>query len=158
MDYKKFVQTQYKFREKFIPIPELVEYFEEDETPGVTVRGLTYPEFYIAQNGKDEAVLDIAAKLASRKPDDIVDGIKELLGGTAASDYRIRIGLFRRGLLVPEIPLESDVSLSFALRFAERFAADFKDVTDQIWQLTGMGQEVKKKPGLTSEESTSITP
>ena len=37
----KFETTQFKHREVVIPVPELKEFFDDDETPEWTVRGIT---------------------------------------------------------------------------------------------------------------------
>ena len=144
-DIKKFEEAKFKDRTEEVPVPELVEFFD-DPDPKKTiwiVRQLAGEELAIAkeaqgQNRNMESIIEaLSGSLESMNQGEKVTALKDVLGvtsETAPDDYVWRLACLRMGSVEPVI----DEAL--AVKIAITYGNVFYRLTNKILALTGMGK------------------
>ena len=106
-DTKKFLKTKYQPRTREVPVPELKEFFGENEKPVFLVRGLSGAEVgnctESAGNSERRAAMVEGMMSGNRK--EMVDAVKEMVGATddVAQDTARRIYYMIAGCVEPEV-------------------------------------------------------
>lgn len=143
-DVKRFMSAQFVPREEDVPVPDMKDFFGEDEKPVWRVRGLTGQELGVAnasaeRNRNVEAVLEGVVSAVSAKK---ADAVRRLIGDReeVPDDIARRLEMFALGSVAPE----ADVEL--AIKICRVYPIEFYAITNAINRLTGMGHETKKKP------------
>ena len=138
-DINKFENTSFKERTAEIKVPELKNFFGEDEPTVWIVRGVNAEELArvneaVAAN-KDMA--SIISAISSNISKDKVDGIKNLMGlqgDSVPADIVRRIAMITAGSVSPVLPQDLVVKLGNSL------PTTFYKISNKIIELTGMGQ------------------
>jgi hypothetical protein len=142
-DAKAFNKAKFEPRTESVKVPELAEFFGDDE-PVFVVRGLTGIELAAAMEaaGSAKQRAELAEALLDGAIEDKSEAIQAAFGlGPGVPDELIRYHeLIIRGTVEPV--LTRDVSV----KLAERFPVDHKRLAMSILHLTGQGHAVKKKP------------
>jgi hypothetical protein len=150
-DAKSFAKAKFEPRTAELRIPELQEWFGDDD-PVFVVRGLSGIELAQAMEASSTAKqrADLAEALMDGAMEDKSEAIKDAFGlGAGVPDELIRYHeLIIRGTVEPT--LTRDVSV----KLAERFPVDHKSLAITILNLTGRGYAVKKKPQDSGETPT----
>jgi hypothetical protein len=135
----KFLATKLEARSEAVPVPALSSWFEADEEPVWTVRGLTSDELNLAMEAKSrrasiDNVIDALAK------NDQAQAVREMIGITKGSPAEIvkRLEMLVLGSVAPKI------ELPVAVKLAEAFPIEFLTLTNKITTLTGMGFDLVK--------------
>ena len=142
-DTKAFMKTKYEDRTAEVPVPDLKEWFGEEEKAVFIVRGLTGKELAIcneaAQRNKNTAAMIEA--MSSNVNTEKVEGFREILGVTTSvpDDLAKRMEQFSYGTVDPDMDHEA------AVKFAEAYPVEFYQATNKIMELTGQGRQVVKK-------------
>ena len=145
-DPKKFKQSKFIHRTKLVPVPDLADWFDEDETPAWEVRGLTGKELGVTKQAaaKNKSLAGIMEMLNSSK---VVEKTKALqavfdmdLKGTT-ENIAERLEQLVMGSVNPTCDLD------LALKICERRPVDFYNLTNEILKLTGGGMELGKPKG-----------
>lgn len=135
----KFEQKQYKDRTADIPVPELAEFFGEDEKPVWTVKCLTASEIAISTEAvaNNRNIDGLIGALAAGGSKEKIEAIKETLGlptDKAPNDLVKRFSTLVSGSVSPECPQ------SMAVKLAVNFPVTFYNLTNKILDLTGQGR------------------
>ena len=143
-DVKRFMSARFVPREEDVPVPDMREYFGEDEKPVWRVKGLAGQELGLAnasaeRNRNIEAVLEGIVSAVSAKK---AEAVRKLVGDRkdVPDDIAKRLEMFVLGSVAPEADME------LALKICRVFPVEFYSITNTISKLTGMGHETKKKP------------
>jgi len=152
-DTKKFKNADFNDRVESVPVPELKEFFDEDEDQVWKVRNLTGIEVgRINETGEKYKRLDAAAKAMDGNSKEKVEAFKTLFGvsGAMSSETAKQTEVLISGSVEPVC----DVELASIVR--DRFPVAFAKITRKIYQLTGQGAELGKPKGsgaaVTSEQ------
>lgn len=138
---KEFTKANFQARTVDLKFPALAAWFDADEPPVFTVRGLTGQELgrvYDASS-KNNNLTAIVEAIASDK--DKSEAIKKVVGlnkDETPVDVINRLEMAVAGCVNPQIDLD------VALLILERFPFEFYKLTTEINHLTGRGMEVKK--------------
>ena len=138
---EKFRSADFRDRTEKVPVPELKDFFEPDETELFwTIRGLDGHEvavtnLAVAQN---KAIGKLVDGILSGKLSEKIDAIKESMGlsGKTPDDLARRIKMLELGSVDPKIS-ESDSVL-----FAKVYPETFFSLTNKILILTGKGKKL----------------
>lgn len=140
---QSFIDAKFSARVEDIELPDLKDWFEENEKPVWKVRGLLGQELGRANAAAEQsknigAILD---GIASRVPKEQTDAIRKItgLGGETPADIIKRMEILVIGSVDPEC------SWDLAVKLCERFPIEFYQLTNKILQLTGQGH-VPGKP------------
>jgi len=138
-DIAKFEQKQYKDRTADIPVPELAEFFGEDETPVWTVKCLTASEIAISTEAvaNNRNIDGLIGALAAGGSKEKIEAIKETLGlptDKTPNDLVKRFSTLVSGSVSPECPQ------NIAVKLAVNFPVTFYNLTNKILELTGQGR------------------
>lgn len=137
---EKFRAATYEDRVKTIPMPLLADYFDEGESPELTVRGLSADEVFASmeagntQKTIDDVLTSIESNESKREQLREVLGIKLDL----SPEFVRKLHLFILGVINPKI--ERDI----ALKIQRCFPSEFLLVCNTINALTGQGMVLKK--------------
>jgi len=147
MDLNKFLNASLVHREETIEVPELKDFFGEEE-PLWVVRGLTGAELGRANLAAESGIENARALVEAFSGDgDKAEAIRKLAGISESGvppDISRRIELLTVGSIKPELGINHrDV----AVKLAETFPTQFYHLTQTILSLTGRGAELgKPKP------------
>jgi hypothetical protein len=136
-DIEKFRSTKFMPREEDISVPDLAEFFAEDEKPVWRLRGLTGPEMAkvneaVTQNKNLAETLEkIVSQVASEKTEAILEALS--LTDNVPDDIVRRIALLKMGSVEPKMTQEACVKM------AEYFPVPFYSLTTKVIELTGHG-------------------
>lgn len=144
-DVKKFMKTRFTPREEAVDVPDLKDFFEEQDGPQWKVRGLTGQELAKAKEAaeKNRNITAILEALAGGKTREKADSIKKLLGiadGETPADIARRVEALTIGSIEPVCDLE------LALKLCETCPIEFYLLTNKITELTGKGHVPGKAP------------
>lgn len=152
-DLTKFEQAQFQPREVDVDVPDLATFFDEGEKPVWRVRGLTGAELARANeaaenNRKIMAMLD---GLLSENRQKVSEAVREFTGrGETQPDELVkRIEMLVMGSVAPAVTNPQ------AARLARTHPVVFWQITNQITELTGQGQQLGKPPASTGEKTSS---
>ena len=144
-DVKKFMSAQFVAREEDVPVPDMKEFFGDDELPVWRVRGLTGQELFFAleaaeRNRKIDAVLK---GLTSEVMAELTSAVQKLVGdrGEVTDALAKKLEMFAIGSVAPEADIE------LAVKICRTHPVEFATIATTIEGLTGKGHETKKKPG-----------
>lgn len=153
-DTKRFIKTKFIHRTEDVPVPDLRDFFPDNEPAVWKVRGLTGQELGRAaeaaeRNKNMSAILEGLTAEASKEKS---DAVKELLGigGGTPQDIAKRLEHLTLGSVAPACTLD------LAVKMCETFPVEFYMLTNKILMLTGQGQ-VPGKP-LPSGEMEKSAP
>lgn len=142
-DIDKFQSANFKFREEEIPVPELKDFFGEDEKPVWRIRNLTGMEIFVineAERRNDRKNEAIEAIMSGEKKER-VEAMKELamtLPGMTPTEYVRRLETLCLGSVEPKVTKE------IAVKVAENYGYTFKNLSQRILLLTLQGSEPGK--------------
>jgi len=136
-NYESFSTASFKARTEAVSVPELKQWYDDDEKPVWVVQGLNAEQLAIVneaveQNKNQSAIL---AAICGNVTKEKVEGIKEALGiskESAPNDVVRRIALIVAGS-VPECSQDVVVKLGLA------FPVTFYNLSNKILKLTGQG-------------------
>lgn len=135
---KKFQTTRFEHRTAEVSVPDLKDFFADEESPVWKVRGLTGHELGRAKEATRRAKNydAIFAKLSSNLPAEVAEAVEKLSGlsDEKAEDIVYRLHQLKIGSIEPKIE-HSD-----AVRLCETFPVIFYQLTNKILELTGAGQ------------------
>lgn len=148
MDINKFMQAPLERRTKTVDVPELKEFYGEDEEPKWIVRALTAAELgrakQTAEMGAENARAAVEALSGSVEK---ADAVRKLLGISdkeVPGDITRRIEMLCAGSVSPEI---GEAGRDAVVRLSEMYPTTFYNLTNIILSLTGEGAELgKRKP------------
>ena len=137
-DANKFESTQFKQRTTIIPVPEMKQFFGEDE-PLWEVRCLSAIELAIANDAVtvNNNVSGVINAISSQLKSDKVEAIKEIIGissDTVPEDIVRRYSMLSSGSVNPTCPY------SVAVKLGNTFPTTLFKLTNEIIRLTGLGQ------------------
>lgn len=138
-DPDKFLGTKFKDRTCDIKVPELKEFFGNDEDPVWTVKALTANEIAIA-NDEVTSNIDLPAiisSLVSTLASEKSEAIKELVGASGVktpNDVVKRISHLVNGSVSPVCSRE------MAVKLGNNFSVVFFKLTNKIVELSGLGR------------------
>ena len=148
-DLKGFRNSQFGDRTESVPVPDLKEWFDEDDEPAIVVRGLTAEELARTNEAaeRNKNINSVVEALSGRRQDK-VEAMREMLGVTDSvpNDLAKRLEQFAYGTVDPDMDHE------LAIKFAENYPVEFYQLTNKIMELTGQGRQIVKK------KSTKQTP
>lgn len=142
---QQFIDAKLVPRETGVPVPDLKQWFGEDE-PVWVVRGLSGIELGQCNEAaeRNRNVAAILEGLISSSSKEKTTSVKELLGvgdGSVPQDVAKRLELLMRGSVSPPCDLE------LAKKLCTAFPVEFFQITNTITKLTGQGYEPgKPKP------------
>jgi hypothetical protein len=144
MDLQRFLNASLAPREVTIKVPELAEFFGEDD-PKWTVRGLTAAELGRANESAERGPENIKALIAAMAGDgNKAEAIRKSMGLSdqeVPHDVSRRIEILSAGSVSPSLGINNrDV----AVKLAETFPTTFYNLTNQIINLTGQGADMGK--------------
>ena len=122
---------------------DLQGFFEGEEEPVWTVRGLTGEELGKALEASSnlEKVQEAVSTLMSNNSQEIADSVKTLFNKERPEDIVKRLEFLVMGSVDPECDLQ------MAVKVCKNFPVEFFDLTNKIRNLTGLGHSIaKKKP------------
>jgi hypothetical protein len=150
-DAKAFAKAKFEPRTAEVRIPELREWFGDDD-PVFVIRGLSGIELAQAMEASSTAKTraELAEALMDGAIEDKSEAIQSAFGlGPGAPDELIRYHeLIIRGCVEPVLTRDVWVTL------AERFPVDHTTLAISILNLTGQAATVKKKPNDSGETPT----
>lgn len=143
-DIKSFNKASFEARTEQVPVPDLKEWFAEDDEAVFVVRGLTGEELARCNEAaqKNQNISAMLEAVTAQGHSEKVEGMRELLGVSASvpQDLAKRLEQFAIGTVEPDLDHET------AVKFAENYPVEFYQLTNKIMELTGQGrQPVKKK-------------
>ena len=138
-DISKFEQKQYKDRTDDIAVPELKEFFGDDEKAVWTIRCLSANELAAANEAVENNLnIDgLIGALASGGSKEKIEAVKEAIGlptDKTPNDLVKRFSMLVSGSVSPECPQ------NIALKLAHNFPVTFYNLTNRIIELTGRGR------------------
>jgi hypothetical protein len=151
-DKKTFRKVKFEDRTAEVPVPDLRDWFGENDEPVFIVRGLTAEELARCNEAvqKNRNVDAMVQALGSGSQRDKVEALREMLGVTESvpDDLAKRLEQFALGTVEPDMDHE------MAVKFAEAYPVEFYQLTNKIMKLTGQGRQIaKKKSSSPSPES-----
>lgn len=153
-DTRAFMKQSFIPREGEVSVSALKDFFPDGKDPVWKVRGLTADEIARCDEAgeRNKMVEAIAEALAAANKADITDGIKKMLGVSSDVHAEVakRMQQMVSGSIDPEIPLD------VAVKIATVAPIEFYAITNEILQLTGLGQ-VAGKSQPSGKEQTSKT-
>jgi hypothetical protein len=141
-DATKFERAKLEPRRSTVAVPALAPFFDADEAPAWTVRGLTTSELHRAMEaGKRQGSIESIVKALSASGDQ-AQAVRKALGLTADTPGEIakRLEMLVLGSVAPVIELPA------AVKLAEAFPIEFLTLTNEITELTGKGFDLGKVP------------
>lgn len=146
MDLSKFLQASLAPRQASLEVPELAQFFGEDEEPLWTVRGLTAHELgranESAERGQDNLKALIEAMSGSGDKAEALRKSMGLSDKEVPADVSRRIEMLMAGSVEPALGQESR---EIVVKLAEMFPTVFYNLTNKILSLTGQGADEGKR-------------
>lgn len=147
---ESFKSAKFEPRLKTISVPELADFFPENENAEFVVRNLTSKELALcSQDDNRNQLLETVIKLLNnnagkKEVDTVLQTVFNLLGITVDDtdipvDLRHEHAIVFHGLHTPKLDYEIVVKL------AQNFPYVFKRCYNEIMNLSAMGNAVKKK-------------
>ena len=152
-DSQAFLARRLVPREATVQVPDLREFFGENELPLWKVRGLSGQELGKAQVAaeKNKEVRAVLEGLSSSNSKRIADAIRSLIDPDTPVDVAKRISMFAMGSVEPK------GSEELGLKLCREFPVDFYSITNKITELTGQGHHSgEQKPSGTIEKSEPV--
>lgn len=155
-DLKAFRKAQFEDRTAKVPVPDLKEWFAEEDEPAFIVRGLTAEEVARCNEAvqRNKNISTVVEALHSSNQQEKIQAMREMLGisESVPNDLAKRLEQFAIGMVDPDMDHE------LAKKFAETYPVEFYSITTKIMELTGLGRQLIKKkrsgPSQRSEESS----
>jgi len=155
-DKEQFNREKFNPRTKAVSVPELQQWFGDNEQPTWTVRGLDAVGMarVRAAAQSNQAIVDLAEMLASATGQDrqqALKGLMDLDGDNLPEEHLRRLELLILGSADPVC------DRSLAKKIAKVYPVVFSRLTNEILTLTGLGYE-PGKPQSSGEIPASATP
>lgn len=141
----KFERATFEPRTKEVEVKALSDFFDKDEKPVWTIRGLNSNELHKAIAAANTQKTYESIIKAITETGDQTKAMKKALGiaGDTPGEVAKRLEMLVAGCMNPKI------TLPVAVKLAENFPVEFLSITNDITELTGMGFEhVKQKAAL----------
>jgi len=144
----KFIKAKFEYRTERVQVPALEKFFDADADGKVdaafVVRGLTFEELSKAENQADnsDTVRKLLEQLGSSNPNAKSAALADALG---YGDEVPRQMVIRKHHLVIGC-VEPPIDEEMAVKLANTFPVEFKQLTNKILELTGAGQVSPGKP------------
>lgn len=137
----RFESQEFQPRTRDVVLPSLKAFFDKDEKPVFTVRGLNSNELHRAVNASqsNKQVANIVSAIA--ESGDQAAAIRKAigLGEEVPGEVSKRMEMLKCGLVSPEL------GMGQVVKFAETFPIEFMQLTNDITELTGLGYEEVKR-------------
>jgi len=138
-DINKFETTTFKERTFDVKVPELKDFYAEDEKAIWQVRGLTGEELAIVNEAisTNQNLSALVSAITSKVTEEKIQAIKEAMGlpsDSVPTDIVRRISMLVQGSTNPECSQE------LAVKIARVHPTVFFKITNKIIELTGIGQ------------------
>ncbi len=139
-DIKRFVSSSFDYRTEAVELPDLKDWFGEDERPVFTVRGLTGAELAQVNETaeKNRGLESVIELFASPNIEEKIEAIKESLGldsgARTPDDLAKRIEQLHLGSVEPKFDRPA------AVKFFEVYPVEAYMLTNTIMRLTGKGK------------------
>ena len=134
----------------------LKDFFDNDLERTWKIRGLEGSEIARASQAVEanRKLSDIVSQIVSSDPGEMVQAIKRQLGADEETpdDFVRRVECLWHGSVDPKISRET------AVKIGEAFYADFVEITNRIYSLSGQGLAVQGKANTSTGDQTSKTP
>lgn len=151
-DAKAFNKAEFEDRTADVPVPELADFFAEGADPIFRVRALTGEEVAKTRDAaeKNRNVAKMMENLMSSQSTEWIEGVRQKLGvtETVTDDYARRLETLSFGLADPKLDHEAVVKL------AENYSITFYNLTNKIFELTGLGRQPQKKKNSKAEKKS----
>lgn len=145
-----FSKANFIPRTEEVTLEGLADWF--DGKPVWIIRGLSFEELARADLKADqtETMIAVVEALSGGNKSEQVESIKEVLGmgENIPAQMVKRLEMFVMGSVEPEI------DLPVAVKVAENFPVEFKQLTDKIITLTGQGRVVGKQKGFGNKQKS----
>jgi hypothetical protein len=148
-DIERFISTPMQRKTEKVPCPDLAAFFGDGEEHFWEIQTLTAVELCRCNEAKERSanvgmLLEAAAQTTGQ-----IEALRKAIGLTKDTPGEIakRMELLVYGSVSPKVSLEQ------AVVFAERYGADFYQITNRILILSGSGFDVVK-PGAASPQIT----
>jgi hypothetical protein len=155
MNIDKFKQANFERRTALVPVPGLSAFFDNGETPELTVQGLTGHEVAKARERvkQNSAINELVEKIVSEKASSKIRGLQQALGlsDDVPDDLVYRIAVCEFGVASVKLEQEDCVKL------ADICPEDFYLITSKILTLTGLGQVHPGESNASGTPSASKT-
>jgi len=139
---EKFNNAKFQHREAVVKVPDLADFFGQDDAPEWKLRGLTGHEMAAVREAAKAAVNidEVVGKLLQGSAAAKADAVKEALGvpteaGTPEDLVR-RIHMLKYGSIDPACDQR------MAVKLADSFVIVFYQLTNKITELTGLGKRL----------------
>ena len=136
-----FMKAEFEPRTAEVRVPKLQNWFGEGEEPVIKVRGLDASDYAKIQNVQVRHSNAEAIVKALTDKQEQIEVLRETIGlidEEVPLDFAKRLETMTLGVTEPIF------NLSQAKTFATRFIIDFYVITNKIYELTGLGMDVKK--------------
>ena len=147
MDVNKFLTQAYSARTEDVQVPELAQFFADDEEAVWTIRGLTSAELAKTKDAHDRADTMramLGAMASGEEKGEAIANMMGLIDEDVPEDINRRIESLVIGSVSPE--LSSDAR-DVVVKLSETHPVTFYNLTNKIDSLTGQGHEPgKRKP------------
>ena len=144
-DVKAFDKAEFEDRTDKVPVPDLADWFGEEDEAVFVVRGLTGKELAICNEAAAKAknLSAMIEAMSGNQASEKIDAMREMLGVTTSvpDDLAKRHEQFAYGTVDP------DMDHAAAVKFAASFPVEFYQITNKIMELTGQGRQAAKKKG-----------
>ncbi|HCG7104098.1 TPA: hypothetical protein NJ322_005025 [Vibrio parahaemolyticus] len=142
-DARKFDKAKFEHRTKDVPVPELADFFSDDEEPIFKVRGLSHAELIEVSEiqNKDNNYRAIIEAMFGSDPLQKAKMIQEMIGckSELPAETRARIEVLRMGCVEPQLDTQ------LCSKLAEFYPAQFNGLVATINGFTEQGALVAKK-------------
>ena len=136
-DTNKFRQTEFIPREEKVKVLGLKEFFDDDEEPTFTIRGLTGYEVGFCNEARDrnKNVNKLLTGLVSSSTTEVIETVKKAIGVglSVTDDVARRIEMLKLASVDPVLDHE------LVKKLCEDHAVIFWDLTNKVLELTGLG-------------------
>jgi hypothetical protein len=143
-DSKEFIKTKFEPRQERVPVPDLKDFFSEDDEPVWIVKGLTGHELgrsnEVAERNKNlQAVVEGLFSAATKEK---AQAVREMIGidKNTPDDIAKRFEMLVLGSVDPVCDEE------LAIKICTCFPIEFYQITNRITHLTGQGHTPGKAP------------
>jgi hypothetical protein len=142
-DREKFKSQAYSSRTATVPVKVLAEFFGE-AAPEFIVRGLSFDELAKTETAasSQKTLVALVDALAAANQRDVTQQVRELIG----AGENLQPQTIRRQHMLVLATVSPEIDDHVAAKIAENFPVEFKELTDKIIELTGMGRTPGKLP------------
>lgn len=139
---KKFKTANYSERTEDVPVPQLKEFFADDEKPIWTIRAISGEELYSIRSAvekarnTDEILSQLLSGTAKQKAEAALKSMG--LGDDLPDEYIRRLHILKYGSAEPALRDDPE-GLEVCKKLAAKHGTIFDNLTTKIMALTGLG-------------------